>query len=412
MFKYAEGLHTLTDRLLYIQKAEAGMVKLRLSKIDVLSLMKDVSEGFHSLAAEHHIMYGWMHGSEHVTIWADREKLSLVIQNLISNAFKYTSEGGKISLSVERKEFDQKFFCCISVTDTGKGIDAGLLQHIFEPFVTGDTDPSMSTRMGIGLKIVKHIVEMHHGRINVESKPEQGTSFFVYLPEGKSHFEEDDCTWDETSETNDEETVRESIPNLMLLQKAEKIPQTTEEGHTAARQTVLIIEDNTDMRNYLRDLMKKHYRILEAENGEEGLKMAVKQVPDLVLSDVMMPVMDGFTCCALHYANGKKQPTFPFCCLRLKRKTRTAWKLLTAELMTMCVNHLIRKYCWLKWLICLICDAVLNKSIPAHCYILLPYQQSNPKEQKVSSCKKCCRVSRATQTIPNSTSKYWPESYT
>ncbi|MCL1625961.1 ATP-binding protein [Bacteroides caecicola] len=298
MFKYAEGLHTLTDRLLYIQKAEAGMVKLRLSKIDVLSLMKDVSEGFHSLAAEHHIMYGWMHGSEHVTIWADREKLSLVIQNLISNAFKYTPEGGKISLSVERKEFDQKFFCCISVTDTGKGIDAGLLQHIFEPFVTGDTDPSMSTRMGIGLKIVKHIVEMHHGRINVESKPEQGTSFFVYLPEGKSHFEEDDCTWDETSETNDEETVRESIPNLMLLQKAEKIPQTTEEGHTAARQTVLIIEDNTDMRNYLRDLMKKHYRILEAENGEEGLKMAVKQVPDLVLSDVMMPVMDGFTCCA------------------------------------------------------------------------------------------------------------------
>ena len=298
MFKYAEGLHTLTDRLLYIQKAEAGMVKLRLSKIDVLSLMKDVSEGFHSLAAEHHIMYGWMHGSEHVTIWADREKLSLVIQNLISNAFKYTPEGGKISLSVERKEFDQKFFCCISVTDTGKGIDAGLLQHIFEPFVTGDTDPSMSTRMGIGLKIVKHIVEMHHGRINVESKPKQGTSFFVYLPEGKSHFEEDDCTWDETSETNDEETVRESIPNLMLLQKAEKIPQTTEEGHTAARQTVLIIEDNTDMRNYLRDLMKKHYRILEAENGEEGLKMAVKQVPDLVLSDVMMPVMDGFTCCA------------------------------------------------------------------------------------------------------------------
>ena len=283
MFKYAEGLHTLTDRLLYIQKAEAGMVKLRLSKIDVLSLMKDVSEGFHSLAAEHHIMYGWMHGSEHVTIWADREKLSLVIQNLISNAFKYTPEGGKISLSVERKEFDQKFFCCISVTDTGKGIDAGLLQHIFEPFVTGDTDPSMSTRMGIGLKIVKHIVEMHHGRINVESKPEQGTSFFVYLPEGKSHFEEDDCTWDETSETNDEETVRESIPNLMLLQKAEKIPQTTEEGHTAARQTVLIIEDNTDMRNYLRDLMKKHYRILEAENGEEGLKMAVKQPHRLVL---------------------------------------------------------------------------------------------------------------------------------
>ena len=298
MFKYAEGLHTLTDRLLYIQKAEAGMVKLRLSAVDVLSLMRDVAEGFQPLAAERRITYECVQGSEHITIWADREKLSSVIQNLISNAFKYTPEGGKISLSVERKEFDQKSFCCISVTDTGKGIDAGLLQHIFEPFVTGDADPAVSTRMGVGLKIVKHIVEMHHGRVNVESEPGKGTSFAVYLPEGKSHFEEDDCTWDETPDADDKEKGRESISGLMLLPEAEETSQKTEEERTAARQTVLIIEDNTDMRRYLRDLMKKHYRVLEAENGEEGVKVAVEQVPDLVLSDVMMPVMDGFTCCA------------------------------------------------------------------------------------------------------------------
>lgn len=298
MFKYAEGLHTLTDRLLYIQKAEAGMVKLRLSAVDVLFLMRDVAEGFQPLAAERRITYAWVQGSEHITIWADREKLSSVIQNLISNAFKYTPEGGKISLSVERKEFDQKPFCCISVTDTGKGIDAGLLQHIFEPFVTGDADPAVSTRMGVGLKIVKHIVEMHHGRVNVESEPGKGTSFAVYLPEGKLHFEEDDCTWDETPDADDKEKGRESISDLMLLPEAEETSQKTEEERTAVRQTVLIIEDNTDMRRYLRDLMKKHYRVLEAENGEEGVKVAVEQVPDLVLSDVMMPVMDGFTCCA------------------------------------------------------------------------------------------------------------------
>lgn len=298
MFKYAEGLHTLTDRLLYIQKAEAGMVKLRLSAVDVLSLMRDVAEGFQPLAAERRITYAWVQGAEYITIWADREKLSSVIQNLISNAFKYTPEGGKISLSVERKEFDQKPFCCISVTDTGKGIDAGLLQHIFEPFVTGDADPAVSTRMGVGLKIVKHIVEIHHGRVNVESEPGKGTLFAVYLPEGKSHFEEDDCTWDETPDADDKEKGRESISDLMLLPEAEETSQKTEEERTAARQTVLIIEDNTDMRRYLRDLMKKYYRVLEAENGEEGVKVAVEQVPDLVLSDVMMPVMDGFTCCA------------------------------------------------------------------------------------------------------------------
>ena len=173
-----------------------------------------------------------------------------------------------------------------------------MLQHIFEPFVTGDADPAVSTRMGVGLKIVKHIVEMHHGRVNVESEPGKGTSFAVYLPEGKSHFEEDDCTWDETPDADDKEKGRESISDLMLLPEAEETSQKTEEERTAARQTVLIIEDNTDMRRYLRDLMKKHYRVLEAENGEEGVKVAVEQVPDLVLSDVMMPVMDGFTCCA------------------------------------------------------------------------------------------------------------------
>ena len=173
-----------------------------------------------------------------------------------------------------------------------------MLQHIFEPFVTGDVDPAVSTRMGVGLKIVKHIVEMHHGRVNVESEPGKGTSFAVYLPEGKSHFEEDDCTWDETPDADDKEKGRESISDLMLLPEAEETSQKTEEERTAARQTVLIIEDNTDMRRYLRDLMKKYYRVLEAENGEEGVKVAVEQVPDLVLSDVMMPVMDGFTCCA------------------------------------------------------------------------------------------------------------------
>lgn len=144
--------------------------------------------------------------------------------------------------------------------------------------------------MGVGLKIVKHIVEMHHGRVNVESEPGKGTSFAVYLPEGKSHFEEDDCTWDETPDADDKEKGRENISDLMLLPEAEETSQKTEEERTAARQTVLIIEDNTDMRRYLRDLMKKYYRVLEAENGEEGVKVAVEQVPDLVLSDVMRDI--------------------------------------------------------------------------------------------------------------------------
>lgn len=298
MFKYAEGLHTLTDRLLYIQKAEAGMVKLRLSQVDVEALLVDVAQGFQSLAAERKIDYAWELAPDCVPIWADREKLSSVVQNLISNAFKYTPEGGKIRLAVERKEIDGKHFCCLSVSDTGKGIDADLLQHIFDPFVTGEEAPAVSTHVGVGLKIVKHIVEMHHGRVTVDSEPGKGSLFRVYLPEGKSHFSEDDCTWEESSEAVVAPEVSSVVPEMIFPATSEHVAEAKEEKLSAACQTVLVIEDNTDMRHYLCELLRKQYRVLEAENGEEGLKTAVEQVPDLVLSDVMMPVMDGFTCCA------------------------------------------------------------------------------------------------------------------
>ena len=298
MFKYAEGLHTLTDRLLYIQKAEAGMVKLRLSQVDVEALLVDVAQGFQSLAAERKIDYAWELAPDCVPVWADREKLSSVVQNLISNAFKYTPEGGKIHLKVERKEIDGEYFCCLSVSDTGKGIDAVLLQHIFDPFVTGKEAPAVSTPVGIGLKIVKHIVEMHHGRVTVDSEPGKGSLFCVYLPEGKSHFSEDDCTWEEGSEAVVAPEVSSVVPEMIFPATSEHVAEAKGEKQTAARQTVLVIEDNTDMRHYLCELLRKQYRVLEAENGEEGLKTAVEQVPDLVLSDVMMPVMDGFTCCA------------------------------------------------------------------------------------------------------------------
>lgn len=298
MFKYAEGLHTLTDRLLYIQKAEAGMVKLRLSQVDVEALLVDVAQGFQSLAAERKIDYAWELAPDCVPVWADREKLSSVVQNLISNAFKYTPEGGKIRLKVERKEIDGEYFCCLSVSDTGKGIDSVLLQHIFDPFVTGKEAPAVSTHVGIGLKIVKHIVEMHHGRVTVDSEPGKGSLFCVYLPEGKSHFSEDDCTWEESSEAVVAPEVSSVVPEMIFPATSEHVAEAKEEKLSAARQTVLVIEDNTDMRHYLCELLRKQYRVLEAENGEEGLKTAVEQVPDLVLSDVMMPVMDGFTCCA------------------------------------------------------------------------------------------------------------------
>lgn len=308
MYKYAEELHALTDRLLYMQKVEAGMVRLRLSYVNVVDLLNDVASGFVALAEERRIDYVLPSGEMEWYVWADREKLASALQNLISNAFKYTSAGGCISLAVSRKEVDGRMFCCLSVADTGKGIEENLRKHLFEPFMEGMEKPAYSSSMGLGLKIVKHTVEMHHGRITVESKVGEGSLFSIFLPEGKEHFEEDNCLWENEPE------VRKTVDwGTGLLGKKENLaPENTEakgadeikdkkEGtkeNTKERQLVLVIEDNRDMRGYLRELMREDYRVIEAENGEEGIRMAVMHTPDLIISDVMMPVMDGFACCA------------------------------------------------------------------------------------------------------------------
>lgn len=292
MYKYAQGLHTLTDRLLYIQKIEAGMVQLRLSYINLADLMKDVASDFQTLAAERNICYECAYGEQKLYVWGDREKLVSALQNLISNAFKYTSEGGTVSLEVSEKNVDERMFYCLSVADTGKGIEGNLLGHLFEPFMGGKEKPAYSSSMGLGLKIVKHTVEMHHGRITVESRVGEGSVFRIFLPQGREHFEEDICTWDDKLE------MKKGGECVTGFLEEREIPLPEKEKAGKNKQLVLIIEDNQDMRGYLYELMRKNYRIIEAENGEEGIRMALIHTPDLIVSDVMMPVMDGFTCCA------------------------------------------------------------------------------------------------------------------
>lgn len=292
MYKYAQGLHTLTDRLLYIQKIEAGMVQLRLSYINIADLMKDVASAFQSLADERNICYVWNVGVQNLYVWGDREKLVSILQNLISNAFKYTPEGGSVSLGVSEKEVDGRMFCCLSVADTGKGIEDDLLEHLFEPFMDGKEKPAYSSSMGLGLKIVRHTVEMHHGRITVDSKVGEGSVFRIFLPQGRGHFEEGICIWDDESEPKEKEEYVTGFPE----EREVLFPEN--EGDGKYKQLVLIIEDNQDMRGYLHELMGRDYRVIEAGNGEEGVRMALMHTPDLIVSDVMMPVMDGFTCCA------------------------------------------------------------------------------------------------------------------
>ena len=149
--KNAQQMSNLISELLEFRKQEQNHKTIQISQQDITPFLKEIYFSFVDYAHLRNIHYDFQLSETPTLCWFDSQLLEKEFFNLLSNAFKYTPEGGKISLSVERKEFDQKPFCCISVTDTGKGIDAGLLQHIFEPFVTGDADPAVSTRMGVGL---------------------------------------------------------------------------------------------------------------------------------------------------------------------------------------------------------------------------------------------------------------------
>ena len=286
MYKNGASLHTLVDQLLYVQKIEAGMVKLLLSEVDIVGLVKKVAESIRQMAGVKGFTFNVQLPDDPVYLWIDTEKITSSVSNLLSNAFKYTSPNGEVLLSLTRMERDGKGFCRITVSDTGTGIPDELQKRIFDSFITGDNSPAFSTKVGIGLRIVKNTMDLHHGQVTLDSEPGKGSTFVLLIPEGKSHFIGD------LYEVVDYHK-HEMEPQFQPL----SVQENTEGEVPVTKKTLLIIEDNVDVRQYIRSLFVAKYTVLEAADGEEGIQVATKEIPDLIISDVMMPVKDGFACC-------------------------------------------------------------------------------------------------------------------
>lgn len=286
MYKNSSSLHTLVDQLLYVQKIEAGMVKLRLSEADIVELVREVAESFRQMAGIKGCTFQVRLPEDPVFLWIDTEKITSSVGNLLSNAFKYTSPNGEVLLTLTRMEQDGKPFCQITVSDTGEGIPDEFQKRIFDSFITGDNSPAFSTKVGIGLRIVKNTMDLHHGQVILDSEPGKGSTFVLLIPEGKSHF---------TGDLYEIVDYRghETEPQFQPLSVQEK----SEEGVPVTKKTLLIVEDNVDVRQYIRSLFVTKYTVLEAADGEEGVRIATNEIPDLIISDVMMPVKDGFVCC-------------------------------------------------------------------------------------------------------------------
>lgn len=267
----------LVNELLDFRKVETGNMKLCITQNDIVNLARNVYRSFLELANEKHITLQFDSDSEKIELYFDKDQLEKVLYNLFSNAFKFTPDGGKITCSIKQDSDTVE----LSVTDNGKGIDSINQKKIFRRFY--QVDSISKTGTGIGLAYSKSIVELHKGTIDVESAPINGkmsTTFYIRLKTGKNHFDTSQLILDDNTE------------KAITLQP-ESMQTELAEGSAARKATILIVEDNTELRTFMQESLQNTYHILQAEDGEQGWKIAVENIPDLIISDIMMPESDG-----------------------------------------------------------------------------------------------------------------------
>lgn len=289
----ARRLLSLVDQLLLFRKAENDADSLRLSPINVNKLCNEVYQCFVNQAKDKNINYNFDIPENEIEIIGDYEKIEISLFNLMSNAFKYTPIGGEINLKLTETNSDVE----MEISDSGEGIDKADIDVIFEKFRQINSKVSISTGFGIGLFIVKYFVDKHKGKVSCSSEIGKGSIFKLTFLKGSSHFENAVITNDVQQrsqlfdELNIDDTEENNLVNNQISETDFQTVMLTE------KRTILIIDDNDDIRNYLIKLFSENYMVYSAENGEEGLKLTKKHMPDLVISDITMEQMDGLELC-------------------------------------------------------------------------------------------------------------------
>ncbi len=295
VYRNARRLLSLVDQLLLFRKAESEGDKLKIAKLNFYDLCREVYLAFAQKARAEEIDYQFECDNADLELYVDREKMEIVFYNLISNALKYTSGNGKVLFRIgETRERVE-----VTVSDTGQGIPKAVGQKLFEKFyqVMENGRPS-PTGFGIGLYLVKQFVESHGGSVRYESEPGKGTTFFISLLKGSVHlggrpvFEEAGVRPAILEELagNEEEEVR-------LHGAGGKVGAVTAEEWATGRQTILVIDDNEQMREYIHQLFREGYTVYRAASGEDGLHQARLHQPDIIITDIMMQSMTGIDLC-------------------------------------------------------------------------------------------------------------------
>ncbi|WP_147371976.1 hybrid sensor histidine kinase/response regulator transcription factor [Mariniphaga sediminis] len=283
-------LMRLVNQLMDFRKLENKKMDLVASENDLILFLKEIEESFSSLAQSRNIRFSFISEEEHLFVWFDRDKMDKVFFNILSNAYKFTSDGGEISITLKKHRSQTPGInpdeVQIIISDTGTGIATKHLDKIFDRFYqVGKSQTFNGT--GLGLSLSKEFIEIHHGRIKVESDEGKGTTFYIYLPLGNQHLRPEEMVAEET------------IPKHLLNYHVSTPKLVTSPGdienkmNQAEKPLILLVEDMADVRDFIRFSLGNKYQIVEAANGKSGIEMALKEEPDLIISDVMMPEMDG-----------------------------------------------------------------------------------------------------------------------
>ncbi|WP_139956906.1 two-component regulator propeller domain-containing protein [Flavicella sediminum] len=309
MQKNTNYLLRLINQLLDFRKMDKGKLDLMVSKNDIVQFLKDICEPFQFLSHKKRIEFKLEASNEKIATWFDSNALEKIVNNLLSNAFKFTPEEGEVQIDVmegdksngeiknKYRNIDFENYILIKVKDSGPGIPAHRISHVFERFyVEVDKIGVNKKGAGIGLSYTKNLVELHQGIIDVSSDPKEGTTFFVWLPKNKEAYEN-----------------KEEISLDLVAAKENYVSQTDAESHAISviddivdknisrsrskLPVLLIVDDNEDIRSFVKQVLGEEYYIYEAENGKQGLEVANKVLPNVIVTDLMMPIMDGVELC-------------------------------------------------------------------------------------------------------------------
>lgn len=275
----------LVNQLMDFRKIEVEKMRLRASEHDLVFFVNDILQSYQGIAQKRSIDLRLLTGQPAMNVWFDANMLDKVLFNLLSNAFKFTNDGGFVHISIGINKQNEAE---IKVQDNGVGMNPDVVQNVFNVFYQGEFENQKGS--GLGLALSKEIIRLHKGSISVKSEKWKGTTFTVLLPLGKEHLEEKDF-------------VGESQTPFVLYED-EKVYTTDLEPEAAAKrepeglrvekeQSILLIEDNEDLRSFVKERLENQYEILEADNGQAGLQTAFDTVPDLIVSDVVIPGKDG-----------------------------------------------------------------------------------------------------------------------